>query len=197
MGFFRSLAKLFATFPLDARTASRRAVRMDAISLSFHKEMAKEKEPKGRMPFRTPQRDKVASLSLCSSVREVEHLQLLRVRLKESRTHGSSSDVAFVRGVSFCLFPCNRQKFKQDEKAKVFAKLTHLGRALMRPRWGSFAELCFSAVLFQNGGRRSFQRRQPLVSFLATSWETPRSSVKAGTANARSSVSPATKLWEV
>ena len=41
------------------------------------------------MPLRTLQREKVAALSLCSSFREVLHLQLLRARLKESRTHGS------------------------------------------------------------------------------------------------------------
>ena len=35
------------------------------------------------------QREKVAALSLCSSFREVLHLQLLRARLKESRTHGN------------------------------------------------------------------------------------------------------------
>ena len=37
--------------------------------------------------------------------------------------------------------------------------------------------LPFCRSFFQNGGRSSFQRRQPLVSFLATSWETPRSSM--------------------
>jgi hypothetical protein len=34
---------------------------MNAISLSFHKEMAKEKEPKGLMPFGFPQRANVAA----------------------------------------------------------------------------------------------------------------------------------------
>ena len=40
---------------------TRRAVRLNAISLSFHKEMAKEREPKGLMPFGNPQRANVAT----------------------------------------------------------------------------------------------------------------------------------------
>jgi hypothetical protein len=59
--------------------------------------IGEEKALRGLMPLRTPQREKVASLSLCSFFREVEHLQLLRVRLKESRTHGSCSDFAFAK----------------------------------------------------------------------------------------------------
>jgi len=62
---------------------------MNAISLSFHKEMAKEKEPKGLMPFGYPQRANVAALSLRSCLREGLHLQLLRWRFKEKRQHGS------------------------------------------------------------------------------------------------------------
>ena len=72
--------------------------------------------------------------------RKSEHLQLLRARLKESHAHGSCSDSALTNDVSFCLVPCDRWNFKQDEKAKTFAKLTHLGRALMRPRWRNFDE---------------------------------------------------------
>ena len=62
---------------------------MNAISLSFHKEMAKEKEPTGLMPFGNPQRANVAALSLRSYLREGKRLQLLRWRFKEKRQHGS------------------------------------------------------------------------------------------------------------
>ena len=48
-----------------------------------------ERGPRDLMSLGTLQREKVAALSLCSSFREVLHLQLLRARLKESRTHGS------------------------------------------------------------------------------------------------------------
>ena len=40
------------------------------------------------------------------------------------------------------------------------------------------------------GGTEGVPRGNAWVSFLATSWETPRSSIKAGTAHARSSVRP-------
>ena len=192
-----SLTKPFTTFSFDAHTALRaRSLYCLCLFFALPQRIGEEKALRG-LPLRTPSACAVAGEINLAARRKSRHLQILRRCFKEKHRHGSDTDFAFVRCVSSCLSPCDRQKFKQDEKAKVFAKLTHLGRALMRPRWGSFAELCFSAVLFQNGGRRSFQRRQPLVSFLATSWETPRSSVKAGTANARSSVSPATKLWEV
>ena len=50
---------------------SSRAERLgfDAISLSFHKEMAKEREPKTPPLETVCAREKVASLSLCSSFR--------------------------------------------------------------------------------------------------------------------------------
>ena len=72
--------------------------------------------------------------------RKSEHLQTLRLQVKETCKHGSRSDSALTNDVSFCLVPCDRWNFKQDEKAKTFAKLTHLGRALMRPRWRNFDE---------------------------------------------------------
>ena len=95
---------------------------------------------RGLIPLRTPQREKVVTLSLHSSFREVLHLQILRARLKESRTHGSCSDSALTNDVSFCLVPCDRRNLKQNGKAKAFTKPTHLGRALMRPRWRRLAE---------------------------------------------------------
>jgi len=95
---------------------------------------------RGLIPLRTPQREKVVTLLLHSSFREVLHLQLLRARLKESRTHGSCSDFAFAKDDNFCLVPCDRRNLKQNGKAKAFAKPTHLGRALMRPRWRRLAE---------------------------------------------------------
>jgi len=50
--------QFFTTSSTAGRGTTRRAVRLNAISLSFHKEMAKEREPKGLMPFGNPQREK-------------------------------------------------------------------------------------------------------------------------------------------
>jgi hypothetical protein len=50
--------QFFTTSSTVGRGTMRRAVRLNAISLSFHKEMAKEREPKGLMPFGYPQREK-------------------------------------------------------------------------------------------------------------------------------------------
>ena len=100
----------------------------------------RKKGAKGPNALWIPATRKVVPLSLHSFFREGLHLQLLRVRLKESRTHGSCSDVAFAKAESSCPSPCDRRKFKQDGIAKVFAMLPHLGRALMRPRWRNFAK---------------------------------------------------------
>ena len=62
---------------------------MNAISLSFHKEMAKEKEPKGLMPFGFPQRANMSGVTTQRRLREGLHLQLLRLQVKETCKHGS------------------------------------------------------------------------------------------------------------
>ena len=93
---------------------------MDAISLSFHKEMAKEKEPKGRMPFGFPQCAVAGEINLAAR-RKSRQLQILRLQVKKTCKHGSRSDSALTNDVSFCLVPCDRRKLKQDGKAKAFA----------------------------------------------------------------------------
>ena len=197
MGFFRSLAKLFATFPLDARTASRRAVRMDAISLPFHKVMAKEKEPKGRMPFGFPQCAVAGEINLAARRKSVQ-IQLLRLQVKKTCKHGSCSDFSFVGGVSFCLFPRDRRKFKQDGKANAFATLTHRGRALMRPRWGSFAGPCLSAVLFSERRTEGRSRRErPGVLSFAISVRRGKEMAFLLSPSARSWARPKEKLPKV
>jgi hypothetical protein len=51
--------------------------------------------PRGLIPLGTPECEKVAPLSLCSSFRKGKHLQLLRARLKESRAHLRARALAF------------------------------------------------------------------------------------------------------
>ena len=102
-----SLTKSFTAFSFDAHTALRaRSLCCLCLFFALPQRIGEEKALRGLMPLRTPQREKVASLSLCSSFREVEHLQLLRVRLKESRTHGSNT---------------------QAPKQKILPTATHLG----------------------------------------------------------------------
>ena len=100
-----------------------RGGREDAISLSFHKEMAKEREPKGLMPFGFPQ-CVFAGAASSAARRKNRHLQLLRLQVKETCKHGSRSDVAFAKDDSYCISPCDRRKFKPDGKAKAFASAT-------------------------------------------------------------------------
>ena len=81
-----------ATSPFDAHTARlRRALsglRFDAISLSFHKGMAKEREPKA-LPLETVcARANDAALSLCSCLREMVYFQTLRSHFKEKCERG-------------------------------------------------------------------------------------------------------------
>ena len=97
--------QFFTTSSTVGRGTTRRAVRLNAISLSFHKEMAKEREPKGLMPFGFPQRANVASLSLRSYLREGLQFQLLRWRFKEKRQHGSRTRCAKAKTFAICDAP--------------------------------------------------------------------------------------------
>ena len=145
-------AGFYTTSPFVGRRTTRGGGGMFILS------RPRKNEPRKRTKgFNTPWHP---AMRLCrrakrAARRKSERLQILRARLKESRTHGSCTDVAFAKDDSFCLFPCDRRNFEQNEIAKSLAQLTHLGRALMRPRWGSFAGLCFSALLFSE--RRTAQ----------------------------------------
>jgi len=55
----------------------------NALSLSLNKERAKERQPKGLVPFGNPQCEKVAALSLCSSFRKSRQFQRLRLQVKK------------------------------------------------------------------------------------------------------------------
>ncbi|MBR5615881.1 MAG: hypothetical protein IKW66_03585, partial [Clostridia bacterium] len=75
--------KFFTTSSTDAHTALRvRCAGMDALSLSFHKERAKERELKGLMPLRTPQ-DFSLSLSFGGYQKALSRQQFLRQRIKD------------------------------------------------------------------------------------------------------------------
>ena len=64
----------------------------------------------------------------------------------------------------------------RHRKQNVLPKQTHLGRALMRPRWRRLAKATAPAALKKPSGS-GVPRGVPLVSFLATSWGMPRSSI--------------------
>ena len=138
---------------------------------------------KGPNALWIPATRKAVPLSLHSFFREGKRLQLLRVRLKESRTHGSCSDVAFVKAESSCLSPCDRRKFKQDGIAKVFAMLPHLGRALMRPRWRNFAKQKAPTVMRdRRDGGEAPEGTSGLIFFRPFFVQRQRKDIKNGTA---------------
>jgi len=51
------LAEFFTTSSTEGAPQRGALCGIDAISLSLNKEMAKESQPKGRMPFGNPQRE--------------------------------------------------------------------------------------------------------------------------------------------
>ena len=65
---------------LWALTLCLRHALADVLCLFFAlpQRIGEEKAPRGLIPLGTPQCEKVAALSLCSSFRKSEHLQLLR-----------------------------------------------------------------------------------------------------------------------
>jgi hypothetical protein len=62
--------------------------------------MAKERELKGPMPLRNLQREKVATLSLCSFFREGIDIQILCSHFKEKCEHESHTHAA--KSKNFC-----------------------------------------------------------------------------------------------
>ena len=98
-----------------------RCAGMDAISLSFHKEMAKEREPRGLIPLGTPQRANDVSLPLHSCLREVLKIQLLRLQVKETCKHESGTDFALAKSFSRLPLFLLKTKFQAGREAKAFA----------------------------------------------------------------------------
>jgi len=85
----------------DFSTASHSATSLRAFGVrslcSFfaaRQRMNQESAPKGLMPFGFPQRANIATLSLRSYLREILHFQLLRLQVKETCKHGSSTQIA-------------------------------------------------------------------------------------------------------
>ena len=97
----------------------------EGIVLFVPRQKGRKNAPKGRMPFGFPQCAVAGEINLAAR-RKSRQLQILCLQVKKTCKHGSCSDFAFANNVSFCLFPCDRRDFKQNGKAKSFAKLTHL-----------------------------------------------------------------------
>ena len=107
-----SPTKSFTAFSFDAHTALRaRSLCCLCLFFALPQRIGEEKALRG-LPLRTPRACAVAGEITLAARRKSRQLQLLRVRLKKSRTHGSCSDFAFANSVSFCLFPCDRRKLK-------------------------------------------------------------------------------------
>jgi len=113
--------KFLATSSRDAHTASRCAESIIAISLSLNKEMAKENQPRGLIPLGTPQRKKVAALSLCSSFCETKQIQPLRWRFDIKTPTGKTH--AINKSKNFCrlLRTLRSHRFQAKRKLKTFA----------------------------------------------------------------------------
>ena len=79
-----------------------RCTGFDAISLSFHKEMAKEKEPRGLIPLGPPQ-DLLLWLSFGGYQKALSHLQFLRNEIQRFRC-------CCKQAIVFHFTPCRASK---------------------------------------------------------------------------------------
>ena len=123
----------FATTPWASPSCARSVCCFDAISLSFHKEMAKEKKLKGLMPLRNPQ-DSSLSLSFGGYQKALSRQHALRQRIKDplptaSRLSLLASLRAALQGrrreKHKCLFCISRRFFTtrgRRRKQKHFCK---------------------------------------------------------------------------
>jgi hypothetical protein len=86
-------------FSLRAHSFARALYGMNAISLSFHKEMAKEKEPKGLMPFGNPEREKSFR---CRSTHFFAKVSIFRFCVGVFNKNANTKDARKQNGKSFC-----------------------------------------------------------------------------------------------
>ena len=101
-----------------AHTASRVLAGRLCSFFLVRERMNQESGPKGLMPFGNPQREMVASLSLCSSFREDKQIQTLRWRLEVQaptrKTHAMRQSKRFC----YVLRAPVRTNFKQKRDSK-------------------------------------------------------------------------------
>ena len=81
--------------------------------------------------------------------------------------------------------PCLHKFQTKTESKNICQQQTHLGRAIYAPKMEDACKSKIPAVHRRNGGRQGGLGGNVQVSFLATSWETPRSSIKKAIRSAR------------
>ena len=158
--FLQALTRCFARV---------RCIGFVAISLSFHKEMAKEREPKALMPFGNPQRANVASLSLRSCLHKVIQLQPLYWRFKEKRQYGSRTHDASAKTFAFYYAPCGRKKWNKNGFLPL--PLVVASRRAMHKKWNVFLLFCFEERQYQGSSKRE---RLGSLSWLLLCWTTKK-----------------------
>ena len=103
-----SLTKSFTAFSFDAHTALRaRSLCCLCLFFALPQRIGEERALR-ELPLRTPSACAVAGEINLAARRKSRQLQILRLQVQKTCKHGSCSDVAFVRGVSFCIFPRDR-----------------------------------------------------------------------------------------
>ena len=123
---------------------------MDAISLSFHKEMAKEREPKGLEPFGNPQ-NLFLSLSFGGYQKALSHLQSLRRQIQRFASYCKQARIFYcvfcrairatetgseefcpkvsaafynrlLRNQKFCICASHDARFQRANKTSIFRR---------------------------------------------------------------------------
>ena len=131
------------------------------------------------MPLRNPQ-DFSLSLSFGGYQKALSHLQLLRNEIQRFRCYCKQAIVFYfiprraaksIKRKTYMIFMHRSTAVTTRGgavKVKEFALLTHLGRALMRPRWRSFARVQAPTAL-KSRREAGFQGvLDPLVRFLGS-----------------------------
>ena len=75
--------------------------------------------PRDLMSLGTPQCEKVAALSLCSSFRKSIHLQRLCLQVKETCKHESFTHAAKTKSFATCDAPCDSINFPHNGKQNL------------------------------------------------------------------------------
>ena len=150
------------------------------------------------MPFGNPEREKSFRCRFTHFFAKASIFSFCVCKLKKLANMGVARTPLFAKDDSYCLSPCDRRKLKQDGIAKTFAMLTHL-------RGGIYAsqmeEACKTSPFRRSSSERRTGRFPKAAAFGALSWfvlcRVAKNEHKCGTAHARSSVRPATKILEI
>jgi len=173
----KSLAKPSATSPLYARTASRRAVQFLCLFFALPQRIGEEKALRGLIPLRTPEREKVAALRFAHLFAKFYIFNFCECDLKKVALTKVARTPLSQKMIVTASFPVIDKISNRTRKQQLLPCEPILGVRLCAQDGGGLRSFAFPPFFVRTADGKGGPGRNGRVSFLATSWETPRSSI--------------------